>query len=643
MPNTIRLLVLEDDPADARLVGLMLRTVPKSSFVVDTVSRLREAEERLKGGGYDVVLADLSVPDSSGLATLTALTRAAPHMPVLVLTGNDDDQLALDSLKHGAQDYLVKGRGDGPMLARVIRYAIERKAGERALAEARDKAEGAARAKSLFLAMMGHEIRTPLNGILGMGRLLLDSNLDSRQRVFVETVFSSGELLLGLVNDILDFSRLEAEGLTLDRAPFHVLDTVEEIRLLLAPRAAEKGLTFGCRFSPQVEPLVLGDPLRFRQILLNLIGNAIKFTEAGSVTLGVAVASPGTGEGGQRLRFTVTDTGIGIPETLRPDLFTEFSQGDPSIARRFGGTGLGLAICKRLVKLMGGEIGFENVAEGGSCFWFEVPFAPAPAGSLAVTVEAPAATSGEPRRVLLVDDNEVNREVAANLLQRHGHSVVTVEDGATAVAEAAAGTFDLVLLDMHMPGMDGIETARAIRALEGPGGQVRLYLLTANPADLDEAEWREAGIEGCMGKPFRVEETLRLLAGGGPTPPSAPPGLVALPDLLADTRDLGRGRMQNLAELFRRSSRGDLNAVLSAAQSGDDKAMATAAHRLAGASASLHLTALLERCRAIESAVRKGHPNAAARTEGLEDLWERSVAALCQVLDADAQAEAVAG
>lgn len=624
----IRVLLLEDDPADARLVVQMLRRVKTTQFEVTVVGRLAQAVERLSDriSSFDVVLADLGVPDSSGIATLDALTQAAPSLPVVVLTGNDDDAIALESLKRGAQDYLVKGLGDAFILSRVVRYAIERKMGEEVLRDARDSAEQAARAKSVFLAMMGHEIRTPLNGVLGMARLLLETELDSRQKAFAETLVSSGELLLGLVNDILDFSRLDAEGMTLAVEPFDVLDTVEEVRLVLASRAAEKDLALSCRFGPGVRREVAGDRLRLRQILFNLVGNAIKFTDRGGVEIGV---EPLAAREGQVLRFLIKDTGIGIAPEIGAQLFTEFWQGDSGAARRFDGAGLGLAICKRLVDLMGGVIGYDSLPGRGTTFRVDLPLAPcaAPTGD--------RGAAERPCRVLLVDDNEVNREVAAGLLERRGHQVVCARDGYEGVEAAAKGGFDLVLLDMRMPGMDGIETARAIRALPGDSGAPPLYLLTANPVKEDEARWREAGIRGCLAKPFHFDHIGRLLGELGDAAPETPPEprLVGVAGLLSDMGDLGRDRLVGLVELFRSSSSADLAALRTHAQAGRLAEAGQLAHRMASAASSLHLGPLAAKCRSVEDAARAEDPNTIAQAEELADLWTRSLAAVGRVLD----------
>ncbi|WP_239988738.1 response regulator [Paramagnetospirillum kuznetsovii] len=633
MTSPIRILLLEDDPADARLVGQMLRRVKATPFEVTVTGRLSEAVARLASNpdGFDVVLADLGLPDSSGIATLDRLTQAAPRLPVVVLTGNDDDAVALDALKRGAQDYLVKGIGDAFILSRVVRYAIERKLGEEALREARDTAEQAARAKSVFLAMMGHEIRTPLNGVLGMARLLLETPLDHRQRSFTQTLVSSGELLLGLVNDILDFARLDAEGLSLDYEPFDVIDAVEEVRMVLAARAAEKGLALTSSFDADIPRTVEGDRLRLRQILFNLVGNAIKFTDSGSVAIRVERLARGG------LRFAVSDTGIGIDDEEKPNLFTEFWQGDSGAARRFAGTGLGLAICRRLAVLMDGNIDCDSLPGRGSTFRVDLPLEATDAAPRRGQ-DGPAYSAG-PCRVLLVDDNEVNREVAAGLLEQRGHTVIAANDGFQAVVAAQAGEFDVVLLDMRMPGMDGIETAKAIFALPGAAGQVPIYLLTANPVREDEHRWREVGIKGCLPKPFRVDDFGAVMArlkgeGGGQwgRRSESPVILLSAADLGSDMEVLGRERMVGLADLFQRSSSADLAAIIAQCADGNWSGVAQLAHRMAGAAFSLHLGGLAAACRSLEDSARQERPETVEMVAALEPLWQASMAALAEAL-----------
>ena len=618
----LRALLVEDDPADAALVTRLLRRTRPDGFDVTIADRLEAAVAALAAApdGFDVVLADLGLPDSCGIATLDGLTQAAPAVAVVVLTGQDDEALALDAVRRGAQDDLVKGSGDGAILSRVVRYAIERKATEAALREARDAAEQAARAKSVFLAMMGHEIRTPLNGVLGMARLLLETPLATGQRAHVDTLLSAGELLLGLVNDLLDFARLDAEALTLESEVFDLAATVEEVRLVLAPRAGDKGLALTCRLGRDCPRRVRGDRLRLRQILFNLVGNAIKFTDQGAVTLTVEPA------GGERLEFVVGDTGIGIPPEVGPALFEEFWQGGDGATRRRGGAGLGLAICRRLCRLMGGEIGYDSRPGQGSRFRVELPLPEACGPEESPVVVAPS--PGPSRRILLADDNPVNRAVAAGLLERRGHQVTAVADGTAAVAAAAASRFDLILLDWRMPGLDGLAAARAIRAL--PGEAPPLYLLTAHAQAEAAEQSRAAGLAGVLAKPFRVEDVLRLLAGSGPP---LPPPLVALADLAVDRHDLGAERMNGLLALFRRSAGADLDRLLGLVASGALAEAGSTAHRLAGAAASLHLRPLSERCRDLEAAARRGDAAAvAALAADLAPLWQASVEALAAAL-----------
>jgi PAS domain S-box-containing protein len=377
-----------------------------------------------------------------------------------------------------------------------------RKRQEIALLEAQQAAEAAGEAKSAFLANMSHEIRTPMNGVLGVLHLLKAEKLTEDGRHMLDEAVSCGEMLAELLNDVIDFSKIEAGRLELASEPVDPKSVVEGVVRLLRPQADAKGLLLRLDADPNLG-WVRSDPVRLRQALFNLVGNAVKFTERGSITVRCQSPRPGF------LRFEVIDTGVGIPAEAQGRIFQRFDQGDASTTRKFGGSGLGLAITKKLAEMMSGAVGFTSEEGLGSTFWLEVEAEPTEAvAEIRDTLEPVL----EGLRVLVVEDNPTNRMIATKLLESMGAEVATADDGYQGVEAAAQGGFHLILMDVQMPGIDGLEAARRIRALGGAAAETPIVALTANVLAHQRRAYLDAGMDGVVGKPISPGVLLREIA-----------------------------------------------------------------------------------------------------------------------------------
>ncbi|HEV2846279.1 MAG TPA: ATP-binding protein [Thermoanaerobaculia bacterium] len=539
--------------------------------------------------------------------------------------------LVLSPLRLLALGVLLASAFTGIGLRHWFWLALERELKARRLAE--QNARAAEQAKGQFVANVSHEIRTPMNGILGVTELLLRGALTPEQREQVKLVQTSAESLLSLVNDVLDVSRIEAGRLLLRPRDFRLREAVEDVARLLAPRAAERKLDLRLRFAPELPEEVHGDPVRLRQVLLNLVSNAIRFTNKGSVTITV---KPEDWRKDDRekteaaLCFEVRDTGVGIRAEVQPQLFKPFTQlGSPATGAP-SGTGLGLAISKSLVELMGGEIGFESTRGVGSTFCFRLPLVSAlgtrtaPSGQDAGEAAA-RRLARHGRRVLVVDDRTVNRTVAVALLRDLGFDAEAAGNGEEALAWLAERPFDAVLLDCEMPGLDGYETCSRLRRLEAAAPdrpRLPVIAVTANVQPEERERCLSAGMDDALGKPFRAAELAAVLDRRLGIEAALERNGDGFEERLASLKILEKSTGRSVVAAFLQQGEADLATLRLALPQGDLEAFAAAAHALAGSAGLLGAVHLSVKASKLASRARQGDLDGCkARLPELEQAW----------------------
>ena len=534
-PRIIQRILLVDD--EDFILASTKRLLEKSGYICKTAGTGKEALELLQKGKFDLVISDINMPEMSGLELMQKAKEMFPDLEFIITTGHIGEYSFGDIIEKGAADFISKPFEIRELNAKIGR--IERE--QRILRELQDtndqleaaieranqmavKAELASLAKSEFLANMSHEIRTPLNGVIGFTDMLLDTNLTEEQEDYAKTIKRSGEALLSLINDILDFSKIEAGQMDLEEIDFDPEVLCFDVCDLVKPRISGRPVELLCRIGSYVPAKIKGDPHRFRQVLINLLGNAVKFTESGEIELSLDVDEDN--EERVKLHARVRDTGIGIPRDKLSLIFEPFQQADGSTTRKYGGTGLGLVICKKIASLMDGDVWAESKPGKGSIFHFVAWVGKPETEEMGKII--PVSLSG--KRVLLVDDNRTNLDILTHDLQKAGMRTLALDKSEQVLPALEAAweqndPFHLCIMDIKMPGMTGYELARLIRASSKPFREIPLLAFSSSVAG-GAKSCKDAGFDGFLTKPVRRQKLLRMAASlvGAPGKDSAGPG-----------------------------------------------------------------------------------------------------------------------